>query len=98
MYRGSKGTMIIAVVFLVLMAIGLIVSLKQLLIPIVILGGIFLLYKFPPAFLRGARPQNTHVTRKTSAAKPRKERPRSKTVPFRVIEGGKDDDETPKYH
>ncbi|MCR2803132.1 hypothetical protein [Paenibacillus soyae] len=94
-----------AVIVLVLFVIGLIVGLRdnllQLLLPIVILGGIFLLYKYPPSFLGGARGgrKHAHVTQsRPSATKPKSSRPRSKNVPFRVIEGGKDDDDLPKYH
>lgn len=70
-------------------------------IPILVLGGIFLLYKYPPSFLRGAC-SNTSRTQvkqsRSTVAKSRAKKPRSKTSPFRVIEGGKDDDDLPKYH
>jgi hypothetical protein len=94
-----------SILILALLAIGIFYSFIKsplsFIIPIVVLGGIFLLYKYPPSFIRGNRSQQgrTHVTQSRAAAsrtKPKK--PRSKTVPFRVIEGGKDDDDLPKYH
>ncbi|RIX54171.1 hypothetical protein D3P08_07985 [Paenibacillus nanensis] len=95
-----------AVIIVILMAIGLVVGLLsnplQLLLPIVIIGGIFLLYKFPPGSLRGhsgsSRQQTRVIPSRSAAGKPKHNRPKSKTVPFRVIEGGKDDDDVPKYH
>ncbi|MBD2869536.1 hypothetical protein IDH41_13180 [Paenibacillus sp. IB182493] len=93
---------------LALLAIGLVYSVilspSSFIIPIVVLGGIYLLYKYPPSFLRGyggsrqGRPQ-VKPGRAAAAAKSKSAKPRSKTVPFRVIEGGKDDDDDlPKYH
>ncbi|OMF34236.1 hypothetical protein BK133_13030 [Paenibacillus sp. FSL H8-0548] len=70
-------------------------------IPIVVLGGIFLLYKYPPSFIRGNSSQQgrTYVKQsRTAASRTKPKKPRSKTVPFRVIEGGKEDDDLPKYH
>lgn len=103
--RGKKWTAG-AVILFALMAIGLIVGIVMrpldMLLPVIILGGIFLLYKYPPSFLGGQRrsaPKRSNVTQsRATAAKMKRERPRSKTVPFRVIEGGKDDDDLPKYH
>jgi xanthosine utilization system XapX-like protein len=94
-----------SITLLALLAIGLVYSVVQspaaFIIPIVVLGGIFLLYKYPPAFLRGNITQRGRTEVKQSraaAAKMKANKPRSKTVPFRVIEGGKDDDDLPKYH
>jgi hypothetical protein len=102
--------MIAGIVVALLFLIGIVDILRTssamtLLLPIIILGGIFLLYKYPPSFLRGGsrgagyqgRPKQTHAPRKT-AAPSKSKRDRSKTIPFRVIEGGKEDDDTPKYH
>ncbi|MCQ6558174.1 hypothetical protein [Paenibacillus mendelii] len=66
----------------------------KLLIPVVVLGVIFLAYMLQQ---KGPR-----VKQRTKSAS-RREQPSSKpktrkTVPFRVIEGGKDDDNLPKYH
>ncbi|MFD0586784.1 hypothetical protein ACFQZE_02125 [Paenibacillus sp. GCM10027627] len=106
MYNPRKKWSVGAVILFVLLAIGIVMSfignLFDILLPIVILGGIFLLYKYPPSFLKGQRSasyKRTTVTpSRSTAAKTRRDRPRSKTVPFRVIEGGKDDDNLPKYH
>lgn len=83
------------------MIYGIIKHPSAFIIPVVVLGGIFLLYKYPPSFLRGAAPKSRQPQVKPSratAAKVRGTRPRSKTMPFRVIEGGKDDDDLPRYH
>ncbi len=96
--KNGKGISALEMVLLVLLVIGLFFSLKNLWLPIVILGGIFLLYKFPPSFVTKQRGGRAQVIQKPTSSKTRRDRPRSKTVPFRVIEGGKDDDETPKYH
>jgi hypothetical protein len=60
------------------------------LVPLVIFGAVFLLYKFPPGRLRTNGPS-------AYQAKPRKPK---KQVPFRVIDGSKreNDQEPPKYH
>lgn len=96
-----------AVTVAALLVIGILYALIfrpfDLLLPIIIFGGIFLLYKFPPAFLRGGRGGGKYAAaarRTASSAKPKtkSERPRAKTVPFRVIDGGKDDEDAPKYH
>ena len=89
------------IVILALVAIGLIVqtisSPIQLLIPIVVFGAIFLLYKFPPGRYRAsrARPKPSGARRDPHSGSKTKTR---KNMPFRVIEGGKDDDNLPKYH
>ncbi|MFF2887721.1 hypothetical protein [Paenibacillus sp. NPDC057967] len=105
MYNRGKRWSPGAIIIFALLAIGIVVGFARfalsLILPIVILGGIFLLYKYPPAFLsgrRGGSQSRTHVTHNRTSAKPKRDRPRSKTVPFRVIEGGKDDDDMPKYH
>ncbi|MDF2834958.1 MAG: hypothetical protein K0Q63_598 [Paenibacillus sp.] len=109
MRNRSKGWMIAGIVVALLFLIGIVdivrtSNVMSLLLPIIILGGIFLLYKYPPSFLRGGsqsgytgRTRQSQAPRK-AAAPPKSKRDRSKTIPFRVIEGGKDDDDTPKYH
>ncbi|MGM0880589.1 MAG: hypothetical protein ACQEXQ_06035 [Bacillota bacterium] len=94
-----------SIAFLALIGIGLVYGVVQspgaFIVPIVVLGGIFLLYKFPPSFLSGygSKAGRTQVKQsRSAAAKTKANKPRSKTVPFRVIEGGKDDDDLPKYH
>ncbi|ALS28426.1 hypothetical protein IJ21_30300 [Paenibacillus sp. 32O-W] len=91
------------VVLLVLIALGLGYMLvrnpERMLIPVVVLGAIFLLYKFPPSgFRKRDHRKYAAAARKTRPpARPAKARER-KPIPFKVIEGGKDDDDLPKYH
>ncbi|MZQ84262.1 hypothetical protein GQF01_19280 [Paenibacillus sp. 5J-6] len=72
----------------VLIAIGLLVNLPSFFIPILVLGLIFLLYKFPPS--RWKKPS---IGRGPS-------KPKRKNAKFRVINGTKDSepDDFPKYH
>ncbi|WP_042162712.1 hypothetical protein [Paenibacillus gorillae] len=95
-----RGWSITTVIVVILFAIGLLDSFTSnpaaYLIPIVVLGGIFLLYKFPPSsWGRGANPKQPYVKQNRTQTR---QKPKSRTVPFRVINGGKDDDDTPKYH
>ncbi|MFD0958691.1 hypothetical protein [Paenibacillus chungangensis] len=96
-----------AIIVFTLLIIGIVTATGDnpmaILLPVVIIGAIFLLYKYPPSFMgrkqsgvRQARSyQHPHKQRSSS-----KERSRSKPVPFKVIDGGKDDneDDLPKYH
>lgn len=69
------------------------------LFPIIIVGIILLLYKFPPGQSRNnARTSHAKQQKRHSGTNRQASKPRSKTVPFRVIEGGKDDDDMPRYH
>jgi hypothetical protein len=71
-----------------LIAIGLIVSLRALIIPICVFALIFVLYKFPPS-----------KWPRFGASKDKSKRPKRKNATFRVIQGNKgNDDDTPKYH
>ncbi|MEC0230891.1 MULTISPECIES: hypothetical protein [Paenibacillus] len=78
----------IEIAIAILIAIGLLVSLRALFIPILVLGIIFLLYKFPPSrwrkFSTGRGPSKV----------------KRKNAKFRVINGTKDSepDDYPKYH
>jgi len=90
-------------VLLTLIAIGIIAKFREspgvLIIPAVVFGIVFLLYKFPPDRFRKrnfrAPGPPARDRRKTGAGAA----PRRKTVPFRVIEGGRDDDgDRPRYH
>jgi len=96
--RGRFHPMHYAILALFLIGIGYMLWLnpRELIIPVVVFGLVFLLYKFPPGRLRlngkSARPAARKPER--LQAKPRGR----KTVPFRVIEGGKEDDNLPKYH
>ncbi|SDO09744.1 hypothetical protein SAMN04487897_10875 [Paenibacillus sp. yr247] len=78
----------IEVAISILIAIGLLVSLRTLFIPILVLGIIFLLYKFPPS-----RWKKTSIGRGPAKGK-------RKNAKFRVINGTKESesDDFPKYH
>ncbi|NRF89559.1 hypothetical protein HQN89_00720 [Paenibacillus frigoriresistens] len=78
----------IEVAIAILIAIGLLVSLRTLFIPILVLGIIFLLYKFPPSRWR-------KISTGRGPAKAKR-----KNAKFRVINGSKDSDsdDFPKYH
>lgn len=79
---------VLEIVILVLIAIGLLVSLRVLFIPILVLGVIFLLYKFPPSRWKAG-----------SFYKGSSQKSKRKNGKFRVISGNKnDDDEFPKFH
>ncbi|HZG85103.1 hypothetical protein [Paenibacillus sp.] len=100
--RRDQRQKILFYVILGLIAVGILSSLFRnpggMLIPIIVLGGVFLLYKFPPhrwksfsfrAKPRYAPPSPKEKGRKTQRAK------------FRVIQGSKrddDNDNVPKYH
>ncbi|OXM16758.1 hypothetical protein [Paenibacillus herberti] len=99
-----KTASIWMVVLSVLAVIGLFDMLLDrnyvMLLPLAVLAIIFALYKWNPG-RRNAQPRIK--PRGPAAGKPRsastaaKNRVR-KTSPFRVIDGGKDDDSMPKYH
>lgn len=92
-------------VILILAAWGLLVLLisnpYDMLLPVTVLGVILLLYWWNP----GRRSSRSKTAGRTSSASPNaakqpaaaKARSR-KNMPFRVIEGGKDEDGMPKYH
>jgi|CeladaMinimDraft_18_1061708.scaffolds.fasta_scaffold07338_2 hypothetical protein len=97
----------LAAVLLTLAAIGLVATLlkypHELIIPAVVFGIVFLLYKFPPGRFRrqGYRTPRPSARdrRKTGSGSGSGSPARRKTMPFRVIEGGRDDDEDrPRYH
>ncbi|CAI6063045.1 hypothetical protein PAECIP112173_01868 [Paenibacillus sp. JJ-100] len=101
---------------IILAAFGLIgllgrLSLANILIPLIVFGVVFLLYKYPPArWSRKAKTpkikpsaktmakinaQHNAATRKSSSSKKRKE------YPFQVIQGQKgknNEEDIPKYH
>ncbi|MBM7564354.1 hypothetical protein GT003_07950 [Paenibacillus sacheonensis] len=92
------------IIILVLVVIGLVSQTisnpYQLLIPVGVFGVIYLLYKFPPGAAARSRTRQPRYkasnTRKDS--QPSNRGKTRKNSPFRVIEGGKDDDDLPKYH
>lgn len=74
-------------------------------IPIVIIGGVFLLYKYPPhrwkSMARNARSQQTRSRHGPTAQTPPHRAGKHVNRPqFRVIKGSKtdSDDDLPKYH
>ncbi|CAM3587293.1 hypothetical protein [Marinicrinis lubricantis] len=84
----------IAAVIIIVMIIGIVSSVRQLLIPIIVLGLIFVLYKLPPKRwkLIWTRMRLNQIQRSKQAKKAK----------FRVIDGNKnkDPDDPPKrmYH
>ncbi|UVI32271.1 hypothetical protein [Paenibacillus spongiae] len=88
----------LSIFILTLAGLGLVYQLiyypGRLLIPVVVLGVIFMAY-----VLQRRGPHVKHRTKSASRREQPQSKPKSrKTVPFRVIEGGKDDDNLPKYH
>lgn len=87
--------------FYVIVGLGVIGILTTLLrdiagaiIPIVVLGGVFLLYKFPPSKWKSMMRSASTWTDSNGPS-----RHKTKRAKFRVIPGTKrDDDDTPKYH
>lgn len=77
-------------ILLILIAIGILSSLRQLLVPIIVIGVILILYFYPPDRWRNIR----------FRAPRRGSRTKYRTGKFKVIRGGKrkDDDEPPRYH
>lgn len=94
-----------SLIIFALLVIGIGVTVEKqpsmIIIPLVIFGVVFYLVKRPPSFNRNEKQANTYRSRSTTATKQnkqKKDRPRSKTVPFKVIEGGRDDNDTPRFH
>lgn len=82
------------IVILVLIAIGIIAKMMttpfELIVAIVIFGGVFLLWKYPPGRLK-----KTSKRKQTSSSSGKRSKERRKNVPFRVIQGNKRDDDGP---
>lgn len=94
---------ILIVGFLVVLGIGyrFMTQPSDLLIPIIVFGVIFLLWKFPPQTWKGRSPwsgPSPKGTGKSSSAQSKA----AKRAKFRVIQGNKgrheDEEDTPKYH
>ncbi|MCU6710162.1 hypothetical protein M6D81_15800 [Paenibacillus sp. J5C_2022] len=102
----KSGLTVGAIVVLALLVIGIVTAmgnnLMAILLPVVIIGGIFLLYKYPPSLMGGkqsGRRQDRGYQQRHKQRNGGKDRSRSKPMPFKVIEGGKEDnDDLPKYH
>ncbi|MCZ8520669.1 MULTISPECIES: hypothetical protein [Paenibacillus] len=89
----NRGNTVAYIVF-GLIGIGILFSLlsnpRGILVPLIVFGGVFLLYKFPP--------NRWGVPRGGSASRAAKN-PKRKNAKFRVIHGSKNSsDEPPKYH
>ncbi|WP_148928373.1 hypothetical protein [Paenibacillus methanolicus] len=87
------------VAVLVLAGLGLVYQLiffpGRLLLPVIVLGAIFAAYFYQMRGRRAKPKAKPHMR----AQQPAQSKPKTrKTMPFRVIEGGKDDDNLPKYH
>ncbi|MBD2847274.1 hypothetical protein IDH44_18905 [Paenibacillus sp. IB182496] len=102
---------VLVVVALVIIGIAdmLFKSPGRLLLPVAVLGIIFLLYKFGPGRLLGGgsrqrdkpgakRSYQSAQTQQAARQRNTRSKPDRKRLPFRVIEGGKDNDDLPKYH
>jgi len=82
-------------VILGLALIGVATMAMQLIIPILVFGVIFLLYKYPPN--RWRKPSFASRSAKPGAGRTKEKRTRNAS--FRVIDGNKgSSDEPPKYH
>lgn len=81
-------------IILVLMAIGIIGTMMSnpfnLIVAIIIFGGVFLLYKYPPT-----RWRKTKAHKQSPPPSGKKTKEKRKNVPFRVIQGNKRDDDDP---
>ncbi|WP_127586061.1 hypothetical protein [Paenibacillus koleovorans] len=62
----------------------------QLIIPIVIFGAVFLLWKFPPSRWRKLRQPRSYTN--SASSRGRSARDKRKPMPFKVIQGNKKDD------
>ncbi|MFD2611859.1 hypothetical protein [Paenibacillus gansuensis] len=94
---------IVFYIIMALMLIGLLSNLRAFIIPVIVFGVVFLLYKFPPTSLRGKfrsfkAPGGNRNSRGPIDLNHTK--PKRKKYPFTVIQGNKkdDDDDTPTYH
>lgn len=105
----KQGIMFWVIVLLV--AIGIIdslfvshrIPLSSILVPVAVIGIVFLLYKFPPRKYRKAQPKikpSARTMAKVAAERKPVRNEKRKAYPFQVIEGqkGKNDDDLPKYH
>ncbi|MBJ6364257.1 hypothetical protein ACFOQM_23845 [Paenibacillus sp. GCM10012307] len=92
------------IVIIALAVIGIAANVQNYLIPVLVLGLIFLLY-YVGVYRKNPSRYNTKKTavksRTSQHSAKSKSKSSRKTIPFRVIEGGKDDqdqDDMPKYH
>lgn len=90
--RFSWPQLIMLALIIGLIVIGLAANFSRFLIPIAVLGSIFLLYKFPPNKWKFNRKQAVHKRKKST---------RKSKAKLHVIQGSKmddNDDNTPRYH
>lgn len=105
----KQGIMFWVIVLLV--GVGIIDSLfvshripwSSIIVPVAVIGIVFLLYKFPPRKYRKAQPKikpSARTMAKVAAERKPARSDKRKAYPFQVIEGqkGKNDDDLPKYH
>lgn len=87
------STILMAALFIIGITASLVSSPTRLIIPLVIFGGVFLLWKYPPARWRVQR----RPTRSSPPAGSRGKsaRDKRKQVPFKVIQGNKKDEKDP---
>ncbi|MDF2719893.1 MAG: hypothetical protein K0R28_6818 [Paenibacillus sp.] len=82
------------ILILILMGIGIVVRMManpfELIVAIVIFGGIFVLWKYPPA-----RWRKTKMRKPTPPSSGKRTKEKRKNIPFRVIQGNKRDDDDP---
>jgi len=104
MNRNRWVTFLLIAVMAILILIGIISSISQLLIPIIVLGTIFLLFKFPPNRWKfKSRPKYKPGRLAREREEAARKAARRRELKFRVIEGNKkndspQDDEPPRYH
>lgn len=104
MRRGQRQ-LILFYVFIGLAALGILQSIAVnpmgILLPAIVIGVIFLLYKYPPSGWRGS-PGGKRMYKTSDGRTQDKRSTQSKRAKFRVIPGTKRDDDDhdniPKYH
>lgn len=95
---------VLIVGFLVVLGIGyrFMTRPSDLLIPIIVFGVIFLLWKYPPQTWKGRGPWSGSSPKRPGKSSPTAQSKAAKRAKFRVIQGNKgrhdDDEDTPKYH
>ncbi|MGG6309730.1 hypothetical protein [Paenibacillus macerans] len=105
----KQGIMFWVIVFLVAFGIvdGLFIrhtiAWGGVIVPVAVVGIVFLLYKFPPRKYRKPQPKikpSARTMAKVNAERRPAAGEKRKAYPFQVIEGqkGKNDDDLPKYH
>ncbi|ANE48089.1 hypothetical protein SY83_19340 [Paenibacillus swuensis] len=83
-----------------LMVIGVLTQIASLLLPIIIIGGVLLLYKFPPSSFKNSKGGIGAIFRKNKGPIQMNKAKTKRANPFYVIKGNKKDseDDPPTYH